>query len=186
MQFLKKARTGLLLILTAGPFLVFLFLYLFGKNQFELDTYPFSFKKAQFQSEANCYLLTDFGYPIDFRKEKQFENQLKRLQPFFEEFSEKPFFVGFESKISIEAVKSNAKTLGISQWILPNPGLLEMAEKDSVLSINTAKGPSEKRLPEPPRSFLFDKKGNLRGVYGLCNGLSVDTLMLEFKILTNQ
>ncbi len=174
----------MLLLITAGPFLVFVFLYLFGKNQFEIDTYPFAATFMKNEKAEGPFFLADNGFLLSESEKKEYLNQVKRLEPFFNEKEVKPVWFTF-SNASKDTSSENDFWPGKKQ-VTVNEAFLELAEKDTTLEIETAKGPGKKRLPPPPRAFLFDKKYNLRGVYGLCNSLSIDTLMLEFKILTNQ
>jgi hypothetical protein len=170
MPIIGKARAGLLLLLTAGPFLVFLFLYVFGKNNFELDRYPLKLsdilklKENELQIK-NAFLLMDTsGFSGN---SEELNRQLKRISAFWEDAGSSPQILQLDSKTSEIAVRSTIN------WF----------EKDSVLSTVTAKGAGMKALPRPPRSFLFDKNKTLRGVYSLINSKSVDTLMLEYRIL---
>jgi len=181
MGILKGARTGLLLLLTAGPILVFLFLYTFGKNHFELDTYPLKRPDfCQFQDTIpEALLFIDSNNPSKQISQKAFSQQKERLRVFWEKISSSPVIVPIKRIDSSDRLAST----------IPNGLVYQKAEfwlsADTVLEIQSAKGLSRKRLPAPPRAFLFDKNQNLRGVYGLCIGLSVDTLMLEYKILTD-
>ena len=164
------ARAGLLILLTAGPFLVFLFLYIFGKNNFELDRYPLKLsdilklKKNELQIK-DAFLLMDTS---EFSgNSAELNRQLKRISAFWEDAGSSPQILQLDSKTSEIAVRSTIN------WF----------EKDSVMKTITAKGAGMKALPQPPRSFLFDKNKTLRGVYSLINSKSVDTLMLEYRIL---
>ncbi len=181
MNFQKGARTGLLLFITAGPFLVFLFLYVFGENHFELDTYPV--KQSDFcfyKKEAkDALLFVDQSYDPARYSRKDYENEMERLNVFWKKIESSPEVV---SLVRPSATDSNSTSCPDG---LVSPSSLFLLSVDTVLPIQSAKGSGLKRLPKPPRAFLFDKNQNLRGVYGLCNGLSVDTLMLEYKILTN-
>jgi len=181
MNFQKGARTGLLLFITAGPFLVFLFLYIFGENHFELDIYPL--KQADFCSNTSKgkeeMLVVDQTFDPAQYSLKDYNNEMERLRIFWKKIASSPriIFLVRPSQKSLNA------TSGADGLVLPSA--LFWLTADTVLPVQSAKGPGLKRLPKPPRAFLFDKNQNLRGVYGLCNGLSVDTLMLEYKILTN-
>ncbi|HOY95418.1 MAG TPA: hypothetical protein PK509_06760 [Catalimonadaceae bacterium] len=181
MNFQKGARTGLLLFITAGPFLVFLFLYVFGENHFELDTYPlkqddFCFYKKEVKE---ALLVVDQSYDPSKHSLKDYDNEMERLNVFWKKINSSPEIVPLIRPSSLDS-NSTACPDG-----LVSPSALIWLTVDTILPIQSAKGPGMKRLPKPPRAFLFDKNQNLRGVYGLCNGLSVDTLMLEYKILTN-
>jgi hypothetical protein len=176
----KTARTGILLFITLGPFLVFVFLYVFGKNKYELDSYGLkvsSFPKEEVKSGAPIILFSQIETTSDRR---DFLNEVNRLDVFFKKSEFQPRILQLsdsglvpKTKLPIGLVQNN---------LIPDFWL----NSDTVLSINTAKGKSTKRLPKPPRAFLFDTLHNLRGVYGLCNSQSMDTLMLEFKILTEK
>ena len=98
---------------------------------------------------------------------EELNRQLKRISAFWEDAGSSPQVLQLDSKTSEIAVLSTIN------WF----------EKDSVLSTITAKGTGMKALPQPPRSFLFDKNKTLRGVYSLTNSKFVDTLMLEYRIL---
>ena len=170
MPIIGKARAGLLIFLTAGPFLVFLFLYVFGKNNFELDQYPLQISDFLKQKEGvpqlkGAFLLMDTS--DSFGNSAELNRQLKRISAFWEDAGSSPQILQIDSKTSAIVVNSTIN------WF----------EKDSVLKTNTAKGAGMKALPQPPRSFLFDKNKTLRGVYSLINSKSVDTLMLEYRIL---
>ena len=186
MPFTKKTRTGFLLLLVGGPFLVFLFLYLFGKNRFETDSYPY---KAGFLKNLNAQspvLIGDDGSRLNEREKKEYLNQWKRLDPFFAEKKIKPLTGWFcTENLQVEGPSSSGFRKDKIR-VNPDSVFLILARKDTTLDIITAKGPARKRLPAPPRAFLFDENLNLRGVYGLFNSRDTDTLMLEFKILTNQ
>ena len=160
----------MLILLTAGPFLVFLFLYVFGKNNFELDRYPLKLsdvlklKENELQIK-DAFLLMDTS---EFSgNSAELNRQLKRISAFWEDAGSSPQVLQLDSKTSEIAVRSTIN------WF----------EKDSVMKTITAKGAGMKALPQPPRSFLFDKNKTLRGVYSLINSKSVDTLMLEYRIL---
>jgi hypothetical protein len=181
MNFQKGARTGLLLLITAGPCLVFVFLYLFGENHFELDTYPvkrndFCFYKKEVKE---ALLVVDQTFDPAQYSLKDYDNEMKRLNVFWKKIGSSPEIV---SLIRPSALDSNSIACPDG---LVSPSALLWLTIDTILPVKSAKGHGLKRLPKPPRAFLFDKNQNLRGVYGLCNGLSVDTLMLEYKILTN-
>ena len=165
----RKARAGLLLFLTAGPFLVFLFLYIFGKNHFELDRYPASsadFLKSSNSKPGNLLLMDTVNRSCSPAAMK---SQLSRLGTFWEDLGASPEIVLLDPEKS-ELIKPESRS-----WFL----------SPKTETIELAKGKSEKILPEPPRAFLFDRDKNLRGVYGLCNNKSVDTLMLEYRILNS-
>jgi len=181
MQVSKKARSGLLLFLTIGPFLVFVFLYVFGKNKYEVDTYPLSISKFSTEGRMMKSPLVLLSNPELPGEKKDFQNEAKRLDLFFKNFKLKPDFFSLDSQsaLPVSSLKINAT---FPSKLLP----AFWFESDTVLEIKTAKGSSAKRLPKPPRAFLFDTLQNLRGVYGLCNSESMDTLMLEYKILTEQ
>ncbi len=181
MNFPKGARTGLLLFITAGPFLVFVFLYLFGENHFEIDTYPvkqpdFCFYKKDVKE---ALLVVDRSFDPAQYSLKDFDNELERLNVFWKKIDSSPEIVSLIRPSGIDSSSTSCPDGLVS------PSALFLITVDTILPIQSAKGPGLKRLPKPPRAFLFDKNQNLRGVYGLCNGLSVDTLMLEYKILTN-
>lgn len=169
MAFKGKARAGLLLLLTAGPFLVFLFLHLFGKNHFELDRYPASsgdFMLAEKKLSAPFFLMDTALYG---NKPAALKSQFRRLDAFWEDFGKKP---------EMEMLNGN------------NPAILSLTGRNwlirnDAIAIHSVKGKAKKILPPPPRAFLFDEGKTLRGVYGLCNNKSVDTLMLEYRILTS-
>lgn len=182
----KKTRTGLLLLLVAGPFLVFLFLHLFGKNQFEIDLYPYQAGYLKKLNARGAVLVADDGRQLTDAKAKEYFRQWKRLDLFFAEKKLKPVMVSFSAGAEDSSDGLWADFREGKKTMEPDAGFLDLALKDTVLEIKTAKGPSLKRLPPPPRAFLFDQNLNLRGVYGLSNSLYTDTLMLEYKILTNQ
>ena len=170
MAFKGKARAGLLLFLTAGPFLVFLFLYLFGKNHFELDRYPAKsddFLTEDFATGQNLLILDTNLYSC---KKSALKSQLGRLAAFWEDAGSQPEMLLLE---------------GANTGFLNQLGRSWFQNQMSV-SLTSAKGQLEKKLPDPPRAFLFDKEKTLRGVYGLCSNKSVDTLMLEYRILTSE
>jgi hypothetical protein len=169
MAFKGKARAGLLLLLTAGPFLVFLFLYLFGKNHFELDRYPATLKDflPVDRTVSGTFLLMDtasYDNPPGALK-----SQMKRLDAFWEDIGRKP-----------ETMLLNGTSAD------PSAGSQSWYSGIEPVQLTTVKGNSKKILPKPPRAFLFDEEKTLRGVYGLCNNKSVDTLMLEYRILTSE
>lgn len=167
MAFQKKARAGLLLFLTAGPFLVFLFLYLFGKNHFELDRYKANsrdFFNGSFQGSA-CLLLLDTG--TYGGNAAAMRSQLARISTFWEDLGEHP------QEIIIDAQNSRLIRESAKPWF----------NTDRIESVQGARENSRKRLPAPPRAFLFDENKTLRGIYGLTDNKSVDTLMLEYRIL---
>lgn len=168
----KLARSGLLLILTAGPLLVFLFLYLFGKNRFEIDSYSIPLSalvNEPVAKSASGILLIPSKESIGPELARDYQNELKRISRFLESVEQKP---------------------SILEWntgsLKPSPLADRLLSADTILEVTMAKGNGKKRLPASPRAFLFDASQNLRGVYGLCNSLSVDTLILEYKILTEQ
>ena len=176
----KTARTGLLMFITLGPFLVFVFLYVFGKNNYELDSYGLtisSFPKETKKSGAPTIVFCEIETTSNRR---DFLNEVNRLKVFFDKSELQPRMLQLSttrilpaSKLKIEAIPSSTIS---DLWL----------NADTILPIQTAKGKSSKRLPKPPRAFLFDTLNNLRGVYGLCNSQSMDTLMLEYKILTEK
>jgi len=177
----KKVRSALLLFITVGPFLVFVFLYVFGKNKYELDTYPLTISNFPMEGQmvkSPIVLLSNPELPKD---KKDFQNEAVRLELFFKNFQRKPYFVSVDSQPVLPASKLSINNTFPSK-LLPAFWFIS----DTVLEIKTAKGLNTKRLPKPPRAFLFDTLQNLRGVYGLCSSESMDTLMLEYKILTEQ
>jgi len=95
------------------------------------------------------------------------ESQFRRLDAFWEDLGKKPEVLMLDG--------SNSANLTL-------PGRNWMVRNDAV-AIRSVKGKAKKVLPSPPRAFLFDDAKTLRGVYGLCNNKSVDTLMLEYRIL---
>lgn len=161
----KGTRAGLLLILTAGPFLVFLFLHLFGKNHFELDRYQLTLPEISNSkksvSENGLLLLDTAGGPCN---PGEWKAQLKRFELFTEDFGYKPELWFPESGV----LNSNAM-----DWL----------RERKTADVKLARGNGKKVLPEPPRALLFDSEKTLRGVYGLCSNKSVDSLMLEYRIL---
>lgn len=164
----KGTRIGLLLILTAGPFLVFLFLHLFGKNHFELDRYETNLKELMpgiIPAGDNGFLLADTGN--SYCENQAFKAQINRFVLFTEDFGKKPSIQFFSSS------GNSGLSLKGKDWFL----------SDKVVPVKSARGSGVKQLPSPPRAFLFDSSENLRGVYGLCNEKSVDSLMLEYQIL---
>ena len=168
----KLARSGLLLILTAGPILVFLFLYIFGKNRFEIDSYSIPLSTLVIQpvpKSASPILLIPGEEMLGNGLTRDYQNQQKRISVFVDGVKMKP---------------------SILQWnqgnLVPTQVGERLLKADTVLETIMAKGKGQKRLPPPPRAFLFDSTQNLRGVYSVCNRLSVDTLILEYKILTGQ
>ena len=174
-----KARTGLLLFLTAGPFLVFLFLYLFGKNRYEIDRYGPSagdLLQTVRPLPETPLLIYDESTPGMCSREALL-NQRSRIEDRWKHLGRGPeeFFIPSSPPVTPDAVRQLGR----------KPGSLAWWTGDTIVGVETAKGPARKRLPEPPRAFLFDKKHNLRGVYGLCNRSSVDTLLLEYSILTD-
>ena len=166
MAFKGKARAGLLLLLTAGPFLVFLFLHLFGKNHFELDRYPASardFLVVESKISEPFFLMDTSLYG---NKPAALKSQFRRLDAFWEDLGKKPEIVMFDAESS--QLKVDGK-----DWF----------SRNDAVEIRSVKGKGKKSLPNPPRAFLFDEAKTLRGVYGLSNNKSVDTLMLEYRIL---
>lgn len=159
----KLTRTGLLLLLTAGPFLVFLFLFVFGENRYVLDTYPIDFGKSKFGADDKIKLITP---EPDLLKSAE-QMQLDRITTFVSNSGIDPTFFYYSSS-------TIAKFQALAFWL----------KCDTTIPIQTAKGPSKKSLPEYPRLFLLDKQKRVRGVYSLSNSLSVDTLMLELTILS--
>jgi len=169
------------MFITLGPFLVFVFLYVFGKNKFELDDYNLKLTglPKNVSTPATPFIL--FSNLETTSQRRDFLNEVNRLDVFFKKSDLQPRFFQLsstglipDSKIKIEGTLP----LEIIQdfWL----------HSDTVLTIQTAKGKTSKRLPKPPRAFLFDTLNNLRGVYELCNSQSMDTLMLEYKILTEK
>lgn len=170
MAFPKGTRAGLLLILTAGPFLVFLFLHLFGKNHFELDRYPLSLDailKSQVNPGPEGLLLMDTSGAGC--RPGQLRAQLRRFSVFSEDFGKNP---GILYLNSVAGTVLNATG---REWLL----------EEKQVMVKSARGKGKKRLPDPPRALLFDSSKTLRGVYGLCNEKSVDSLMLEYRILVS-
>jgi hypothetical protein len=161
----KGTRAGLLLILTAGPFLVFLFLHLFGKNHFELDRYQARLgelvNKQRPVSEKGLLLLDTADTPC---RPEEWKAQLRRFELFTEDFGDKPEW-WFPSKADL------------------NSTAMDWLRERKTADVKSARGSGKKVLPDPPRALLFDSEKTLRGVYGLCNDRSVDSLMLEYRIL---
>lgn len=155
----KATRTGLLLLITGGPFLVFLFLFIFGKNQYELDTYPFQLEE---QHTGEIKLLL----PPSENMGRVETDQWKRVENFFAKINSRPKI----QNMILDSV---------------NPSFRFWSIVDTIVPIQTAKGPNRKRLPGKPRLFLLDKQNLVRGVYSLSDPLSVDTLMIEYSVLTN-
>jgi hypothetical protein len=124
-------------------------------------------------------LLVDRDFDSSRYSKTDFENEQKRLDDFWKKKSSSPEIlpVSRGSEVQTGGNLPNGTVKAESEFWL---------SVDTVLDLQSAKGPIQRRLPPPPRAFLFDKNQNLRGVYGLCNSLSVDTLMLEYTILTNQ
>jgi len=177
----KGARTGLLLFLTAGPFLVFLFLQIFGKNKYEVDTYPTTLSRFCYWKQPltkPLLLLDEDPASYGFSK-NQYLKQLDRLHNFWEKTGSSPT----EATLVHPSDQPAGKEFKEGEVLLQG---LPWLSVDTVLKIQTAKGPVRKRLPKPPRAFLFDQNQNLRGVYGLCNHLSVDTILLEYTILIDK
>jgi hypothetical protein len=166
----KGTRAGLLLVLTAGPFLVFLFLYLFGKNHFELDRYPLQLNEI-FIGEKKVgpegLLLMDTVSGSCLSADRTAQN--RRLAVFWEDFGRQPEILRLNP-----ADNKNINAKGLD-WF---------TEKTSQ-RVKSARGELLKILPPPPRALLFDDAKTLRGVYGLCNDKSVDSLMLEYRILVS-
>jgi hypothetical protein len=163
----RKARAGLLLLLMAGPFLVFLFLHLFGKNHFELDRYPAAsgdFLAVERKISAPFFLMDTALYG---NKPAALKSQFRRLDAFWEDLGKKPEILMLDVESS-QLLKAEAK-----DWFFRN----------EAVEVQSVKGLSKKTLPNPPRAFLFDEAKTLRGIYGLCSNKSVDTLMLEYRIL---
>lgn len=158
----KATRTGLLLLITGGPFLVFLFLFIFGKNQYELDTYPFNFQQ---QGEGEITILL----PPENKIGRGESDQWKRVERFFSKINSRP---------RIQNISGDS--------IHHDPAFFFWSEVDTIVPIKTARGPNKKRLPGKPRLFLVDKQNRVRGVYSLSSPLSVDTLMIEYSVLTNK
>ena len=167
MKFPRKARAGLLLFLTAGPFLVFLFLHLFGKNHFELDRYPLGYGDLFKEEAAAAEELLVLDTSVNQSSAAAVASQLRRLDAFWEDAGDQPDLIWLDGQNS-----SMLNQLGRS-WFLD----------ELSVSLTSVKGKTTKKLPAPPRAFLFDKEKTLRGVYGLWSNKSVDTLMLEYRIL---
>ena len=164
----KGTRIGLLLILTAGPFLVFLFLYLFGKNHFETDRYDVSLRDilpGGLVKAEKGFLLADTGNPACGKN--SLKAQIRRFELFTEDFGQRP---------AIQLI-----------YAAGHPGLSSMGREwflsAKYAKVKTARSSGGKHLPPPPRALLFDSAKTLRGVYGLCDEKSVDSLMLEYRIL---
>lgn len=161
----KGTRAGLLLLLTAGPFLVFLFLHLFGKNHFELDRYPLQLNEitgSQKSVKENGLLILDTsGAPC---KPGEWKAQLNRFQLFTEDFGHQP-------------------ECWFPETTVLNTTAINWLRERKTSEVKSARGTGKKVLPEPPRALLFDGEKTLRGVYGLCNSKSIDSLMLEYQIL---
>jgi hypothetical protein len=170
MAFPKGARTGLLLILTTGPILVILFLYLFGKNNYSIDQYNLQLKDFAVISDSRpgLILLFDTTALGSESNRLEFMRQKDRLDAYWRKMKSSP-------KAYFPANQGNNPPVFL-------PAARAWRIQDTVVEIQTAQSSDLKRLPQPPRAFLFDEKKNLRGVYGLCNALSMDTLMLEFSI----
>ena len=176
----KAARTGLLMFITLGPFLVFVFLYVFGKNKYELDTYGLTISNFPKEKKISGFPTIVFSEIETTSDRRDFLNEVNRLDVFFRKSELKPGILQLSSSGTVP--KTKIKIEAISSGLIPDFWL----NADTILPINTAKGKSSKRLPKPPRAFLFDTLNNLRGVYGLCNSESMDTLVLEYKILTEK
>lgn len=160
----NKARTGLLLFLAAGPILVFFFLYTFGKNQYSLDSYPLHLADLVpgVSAKPSPLLVLDTANA----DQRTFRNEQKRIESYWDKIQSQP-----------ELLIVNSREASL------NPEAASWFSSDTVVEITTVKGKSLKRLPRPPRGFLFDEGQNLRGVYGLELSKSVDTLLLEYQIL---
>ncbi|HRH34355.1 MAG TPA: hypothetical protein PKY12_04820 [Catalimonadaceae bacterium] len=161
----KLTRTGLLLLLTAGPFLVFLFLYVFGKNQYVVDTYPIQLKIAKSQSDKEIKILLPASDNLELAQKKQID----RISSFISDSGIEPGRFYYTDSMA----KADSQ---LALWV----------NCDTILPIQTAKGPSLKELPGKPRIFLMDEQNQIRGVYNLSSSLSVDTLMLELTILSKK
>lgn len=167
----KPTRTGLLLLLVAGPLLVFLFLYLFGENHFEISRYPIQLSDMAQNSTSvspKGLILIPADSAIDPSLRREYANELRRLRTFLSTIEHKPDVLNWGERILLNSVGSR----------------LQYA--DTVFETTTILEKSIKRLPPAPRAFLFDSTQNLRGVYNLTSPLSVDTLILEYKILSRQ
>ena len=163
----SKARTGLLLFLAAGPILVFFFLYTFGKNKYTIDTYPLRLSDLISTQEVISDPLLVLDTSLASRT---LGNERNRMEAYWEKINSRPRILEIDSR------KSGQRPAFVSQagsWLF----------SDTTVEIETVKGKRLKRLPEPPRGFLFDQEQNLRGVYGLEQRKSVDTLLLEYQIL---
>lgn len=176
----KATRTVLLLFLTAGPFLVFLFLYLFGKNRYYLDYYPVTFPIELSEKQKSPSLIIPKVASltqIEFR-------QLDRVKRYFIQNEEKINVMGYSTNwvIPVDSIGSAFPIDSTNRMSMPHD-LRSLIYSDSIFPIISAKGPSRKKLPELPRMVLLDEQFKVRGVYSLASPLSVDTLMLEFKIL---
>jgi len=82
MQTGTVARTGLLLFLTAGPLLVFLFLYFFGKNEFELDRYQVHSPSFPAAYQTKALLLLPSQHLITGTERNAFRNEANRVVKF--------------------------------------------------------------------------------------------------------
>ena len=168
MAFPKGARAGLLLFLTAGPFLVFLFLHLFGKNHFEIDRYPVKMNDL-FVSPTDKILKEVIFIDTNrtYCNKSSLNAQLERIRRFGEDIQPAP-----------DCRFLNSEDAGIL-----TPDGADWFRNEKLVNLESARSKGKKKLPPPPRAMLFDQGKNLRGVYGLCEDKSVDTLMLEYRIL---
>lgn len=181
MQSRFSAKTGLLFLLTIVPVLVLFFLYLFGKNQYNLDLYPASgaFLSDKKPAEFGVILLPSSSDLSDFQK-RAYTAQMSRLSRFIGSLPLGPqvFAYGSDSlalRPFFPAIKSVSLPTDFSSVYL----------SDTVLPITTAKGEAKKRLPKLPRAYFFDNNLALRGVYCMTESPYIDTLILEYKIFTN-
>lgn len=163
----SRARTGLLLFLAAGPILVFFFLYTFGKNKYTIDTYSLKLPElvAGYEKVSEPLLVLDTS-----QASQTLKNERNRMEAYWDKISSRPRHLELDSRSATQ-----------------KPGFLGQAGSwvfsDTTVEIETVKGKSLKRLPPSPRAFLFDADQILRGVYGLEQRKSVDTLLLEYQIL---
>lgn len=171
MSLSKPTRTGLLLLLVAGPLLVFFFLYLFGENHFEISRYPLRLQdiaQGNVGRISNGLLVLPADASIGPVLGKEYKNQIRRFDTF------------------LSGLKGRPEIKNWGDAIFPNQIGLRLQFTDTILKISTYHEKGLKRLPASPRAFLFDSTSQLRGVYNITDPLSVDTLILEYKILTNQ
>lgn len=163
----SKARTGLLLFLAAGPILVFFFLYTFGKNKYTIDTYPLQLSEliTGYKRVSAPLLVLDTSMAS-----RTLKNERNRMEAYWDKINSRPEQLEIDSRI---ADQKPAFLGQASSWVF----------SDTTVEIETVKGNFLKRLPPSPRAFLFDADQILRGVYGLEQRKSVDTLLLEYQIL---